>query len=222
MLFSKEVIHRITTGIILGAVSWFVYMKLPFYVVSAFILFVLGYILVVEWHRLFPEKKALFWLLTFAYLIPAFIFLVLMNNHPIDRNFLFVLIILISTFDTGAYVIGSMFGKHKIAPAVSPGKSWEGFVGGYLCAVGGFAFLLWNNGTQLEWGHILGFTLLVCFLGTMGDLFESWLKRRAQIKDSGTALPGHGGFLDRFDALILTVLFLYCFKDSFIKIFQIT
>jgi phosphatidate cytidylyltransferase len=222
MLLNKEVIHRIVTGIILGAVSWFVYMQLPYYVVSTLLLFVLYYILIVEWRRLFPQRTPLFWLLTFLYLIPAFIFMILMNNHPIDRNFLFILIILISTFDTGAYVLGSMFGRHKIAASVSPGKSWEGFIGGYLCAAGGFAFLLWNNATPLEWGLILGFTLLVCCLGTMGDFFESWLKRRVQLKDSGTALPGHGGFLDRFDAIMFTVLCLYFFKDMLIKIFHVT
>ncbi|GMU19837.1 MAG: hypothetical protein AMXMBFR12_10280 [Candidatus Babeliales bacterium] len=65
------------------------------------------------------------------------------------------------------------------------------------------------------------FTLLVCILSLIGDLFESWLKRRAGIKDSGTMLPGHGGFLDRFDGILFTVIFFYIFKDYLVKLFEL-
>src|SRR4051812_13408276 len=101
--------------------------------------------------------------------------------------------------DTAAYVFGRTFGRHKLAPDISPGKTWEG-VAGALAAVTVYALIL--AGTT---GRGSGF-LVATFLGMtvfsiVGDLFESWLKRSAGVKDSGAILPGHGGILDRIDAL---------------------
>jgi phosphatidate cytidylyltransferase len=101
--------------------------------------------------------------------------------------------------DTAAYVFGRTFGRHKLAPDISPGKTWEG-VAGALAAVTVYALIL--AGTT---GRSSGF-LVATFLGMtvfsiLGDLFESWLKRSAGVKDSGAILPGHGGILDRIDAL---------------------
>lgn len=105
--------------------------------------------------------------------------------------------------DTAAYFAGRAFGRHKLAPAVSPGKTWEGVAG----AVAGVAVytlaLVLVMGERLPAGlpEMFGLTLFMCLLGIVGDLYESWMKRVAGVKDSGACLPGHGGLLDRVDAL---------------------
>ena len=113
--------------------------------------------------------------------------------------------------DTGAYLCGSLLGKHKLFPRVSPGKSWEGSIGGGILVIGG-AVLVWYltdqyqlnqlGLTAIEWAG-LGLTVVV--FGTWGDLVESLFKRTIGIKDSGNILPGHGGMLDRFDSSLLAI-----------------
>ena len=113
--------------------------------------------------------------------------------------------------DTGAYCCGSLLGKHKLFPRISPGKSWEGSVGGGVFVIAAAA-LIWHlseqNGindlqlTVLEW---IGLGLTVVVFGTWGDLVESLFKRTLGIKDSGNILPGHGGMLDRFDSSLLAI-----------------
>jgi phosphatidate cytidylyltransferase len=103
--------------------------------------------------------------------------------------------------DIGAYFAGRRFGRRKLAPAVSPGKSWEGALGGLACAL--FVSLAFAHALAVPWGApLLLFTVLVAVLSIFGDLFESVLKRTAGVKDSGGLLPGHGGVLDRLDALL--------------------
>ncbi|MBP3829739.1 MAG: phosphatidate cytidylyltransferase [Bacteroidaceae bacterium] len=106
--------------------------------------------------------------------------------------------------DTGAYCVGSLLGRHKLFPRVSPGKSWEGSIGGaVVClAVAMVAARYLPALTTLEWA---GFALIVVVFGTWGDLVESLLKRQMGIKDSGHILPGHGGMLDRFDSSLLAI-----------------
>ena len=130
--------------------------------------------------------------ITFDFLLPLSIFIFLWTN------------------DTGAYVCGSLFGKHKLFPRISPKKSWEGSIGGGILVlivagiIGDFAN---NSGTP----HVLsipawvGLGLVVIFFGTWGDLVESLLKRTLGVKDSGKILPGHGGMLDRFDSSLLAI-----------------
>ena len=121
--------------------------------------------------------------------------------------------------DTGAYLCGSLLGKHKLFPRISPGKSWEGSIGGGILVIA-VAVLVWYLTEQyqlnqlglsaLEWAG-LGFTVVI--FGTWGDLVESLFKRTLGIKDSGNILPGHGGMLDRFDSSLLAlpaaVVYLY-------------
>ena len=104
--------------------------------------------------------------------------------------------------DTAAIFVGKAFGKHKLAPAISPNKTWEGAIGNLLACVG----------AALALGAIFHYPMLLMvllgincgILGQAGDLFESWLKRKADVKDSGNILPGHGGLLDRLDSLMAT------------------
>jgi phosphatidate cytidylyltransferase len=108
--------------------------------------------------------------------------------------------------DTAAYFVGCKFGRRKLAPVISPGKSWEGVYGGLAC-VFVYAVLLslfspLASHAELSRPLIVVSALVIAMVSVVGDLFESWLKRQAGVKDSGTALPGHGGVLDRIDALV--------------------
>ena len=113
--------------------------------------------------------------------------------------------------DTGAYCCGSLFGKHKLFPRISPGKSWEGSVGGGVFVLAAAA-LVWYltdsydmNPTGMDMWEWMGLGLVVVVFGTWGDLVESLFKRTLGIKDSGNILPGHGGMLDRFDSSLLAI-----------------
>lgn len=108
--------------------------------------------------------------------------------------------------DTGAYFAGKSLGKHKLYEAISPNKTWEGSIGGFLLSlVVAYVFSLYFPALNtVEW---LGLGAIISIFGTMGDLVESFFKRALAIKDSGSILPGHGGFLDRFDGLLLSLPF---------------
>ena len=110
--------------------------------------------------------------------------------------------------DTGAYLVGRSLGKNKLFPSISPNKTWEGTIGGVSVNLGvAFALAHFFNGYSLPiW---IGASLIVSTIGSMGDLVESQFKRSFDIKDSGTLLPGHGGILDRFDAVLLASPFIY-------------
>lgn len=129
----------------------------------------------------------------YTYLIPLCVFVFLWIN------------------DTGAYCCGSLLGKHKLFPRVSPGKSWEGSIGGFIF-VAAAAVGIWYytetyglNTVQLSMGEWIGLGWTVALFGTWGDLVESLFKRTLGIKDSGIILPGHGGMLDRFDSSLLAI-----------------
>lgn len=138
--------------------------------------------------------------------------------------------------DSGAYCFGSMFGRHRLFPRVSPKKSWEGLIGGGVTALiasqvlASFFYIAAGDGTdsgtamadggfglanRLVWA---GFALVVVAFGTWGDLVESLLKRKMGVKDSGNILPGHGGMLDRFDSALMaipaSVVYIYTFNSS--------
>jgi phosphatidate cytidylyltransferase len=116
----------------------------------------------------------------------------------------FCLIFFVWAADTGAYFAGKNFGKHKLAPSISPGKTWEGWAGGAALTL----LVGWAAGyflPDIPLSHRLVAAGVVAVFGPLGDLAESMLKRSADVKDSGTFLPGHGGLLDRFDAFLLVL-----------------
>ncbi|GHT06900.1 phosphatidate cytidylyltransferase [Bacteroidia bacterium] len=126
-------------------------------------------------------------------------------------TFLLALFVFIWLNDTGAYIIGILFGKHHLIERISPKKSWEGFWGGlFFAGLSSLAFAYYVP--AIHWYIWLALALLVALFGVWGDLVESLIKRNLGIKDSGNALPGHGGFLDRFDSLLLAVyaVVFYC------------
>ena len=118
--------------------------------------------------------------------------------------------------DTGAYFVGSLVGKHKLFERISPGKTWEGSAGGALFALAtawGLSMLF----IQLTTMHWLILAIIVVISGTIGDLVESMLKRSLGIKDSGNILPGHGGMLDRFDAVLISAPFVFVYLALFCR-----
>jgi phosphatidate cytidylyltransferase len=116
--------------------------------------------------------------------------------------------------DTGAYFAGIRFGKTKLFERISPKKSWEGAIGGAVLGLI-FAYLLSGYFSSLEVWQWMCIGLIIVVCGDYGDLVESQLKRSIEIKDSGDALPGHGGFLDRFDGLLISAPFIVAFLEIF-------
>jgi phosphatidate cytidylyltransferase len=117
-------------------------------------------------------------------------------------------IIIVVATDVGAYASGLAFGKHKLAPTISPGKTWEGFAGSIVVAVVAGILLGWLMLGQPWWvGLVMG--VLLALVGTMGDLTESLIKRDLGVKDISTWLPGHGGFLDRLDSILPSAAVAY-------------
>ncbi len=126
-----------------------------------------------------------------------------------DNSRLFPILLIVSLWvnDTMAYIVGSMIGRTPFSK-ISPKKTWEGTIGGVLLAVVVVSFSAhYLVNTSLAMGIAVSLTAAVA--GTAGDLVESWLKRRAGVKDSGTMMPGHGGFLDRFDSMLLATPFVW-------------
>ena len=116
--------------------------------------------------------------------------------------------------DVGCYYAGTKFGKHKLAPVISPNKTIEGSIGGVVCAILGAIVI--GYFIQVEWYFSAIAGLICTIFAQIGDLCESMLKRDAGVKDSGNSLPGHGGFLDRTDSFIFTIPLMYYFCKHFI------
>lgn len=128
------------------------------------------------------------------------------NPYPVLGFF-----ILIWVYDTGAYLTGRTFGKHKLFERVSPKKTWEGLVGGAILSILIAVFIIARFIPELEawkWGIV---ALIVVVFGTLGDLIESMVKRNANVKDSGNIMPGHGGMMDRFDSALFAAPFFWLF-----------
>lgn len=135
-------------------------------------------------------------------LIPCWTSLNVLRSQTNGINAILFLFVLIWGADTYAYLIGRRWGRHKLCPLVSPGKSWEGLAAALLGTVGVVLVVLWALGIPRDiwWAVVLMAVVTVCF-SIIGDLFESMLKRQVGLKDSGRLLPGHGGLLDRIDSL---------------------
>ncbi len=126
-------------------------------------------------------------------------------------GFTFVIIVFTLTwcYDTGAYAFGRLFGRRKLFPSISPGKTVEGAIGGIFLSIAGILIARILLDTQLSALEAVLLAILASVIGQTGDLVESMLKRDAKIKDSSTTIPGHGGVLDRFDSLLFTAPLIY-------------
>ncbi len=125
-----------------------------------------------------------------------------------------LLISMVAIHDTGSYLAGKKWGKHKISPVISPGKTWEGFAGGIALTFAFSSFFFGQTNLATLFLKIFPLTIAVCTSALCGDLFESYLKRRAGLKDSGTLLPGHGGLLDRIDGIMFAAPVAFLFRKS--------
>lgn len=149
-------------------------------------------------------------------------FIALHAQTPYGPGYATLLVVTVALSDTGAYFAGVTFGKHKMAPKISPKKTWEGAAGGLAAAAAGaaalFALQPWAWFMCLpEWrlGFYVAAGVLLAIIAMIGDLFESMLKRSANVKDSGELLPGHGGALDRCDGFLFAAPALYYLLSLF-------
>jgi phosphatidate cytidylyltransferase len=132
-------------------------------------------------------------------------FLALLLRRPDGQWYVILTVLLTAASDISAYAVGYRLGRHKLAPAVSPGKTWEGVAGGLLGAMAVAAVAGPLVIDQLAVGHAVALGALVAVVGVLGDLSESSIKRSLGIKDFGRVLPGHGGMMDRVDAMLFTL-----------------
>jgi phosphatidate cytidylyltransferase len=176
---------------------------------QAILLLYLAYLMTVFIAELYGKRKQP--IRNWAYIIMGQVYIVLplsllclvgFRNEVYEPTLLLGLFISIWLNDTGAYLVGSRIGKHRLFPRISPKKSWEGFWGGICFAMIG-GFLLSRFSTALTTAEWIAFGAFVAVFSTWGDLTESLIKRTIEVKDSGTMLPGHGGMLDRFDSVLL-------------------
>jgi len=147
----------------------------------------------------------------FVYIPLSLSTIVFLRSRPEGSLWVYFLLFIIFAGDVGAFYVGTYFGRHKLAPGISPKKTMEGAAGGLLVnLVVGLLFKMFFL-SDLPFGMTAGFILIAGVAGQVGDLFESELKRVADIKDSGAILPGHGGMLDRIDALLFAAPVTYFF-----------
>jgi phosphatidate cytidylyltransferase len=208
----NETLKRALSGVVYVAIMWLgtSYSEATFSLLFA----VLGVISIYEMWKLRKGKTKV---LAFLYvLIPFFIIQLFgMTDHdypnsPFDPSHILFMFVLTWTFDTFAYLFGVRFGKTKIMPSVSPKKSWEGFVGGFIFTIIS-AYLTVSYLPSIELNHAIVISLFLPFTATLGDFIESHYKRQAGVKDSGDFIPGHGGMLDRMDAFMITIPVLYIY-----------
>lgn len=138
------------------------------------------------------------------YIVFPLILMIFLQTNKTANNFSYLLILLILIWlnDTFAYIIGSLVGKHKFCEKISPKKTWEGLLGGLIITLIAAIIINWYY-FKFDNIIVLVSVLIVCISATLGDLFESKIKREAEVKDSGKLIPGHGGILDRIDSLLI-------------------
>lgn len=208
-----NVMQRTVTGLSFGFGFWAVYLWLAPCYFTAMLAIIFVIVVLSEWKNFYSPKSIRFWLMLPLYPGLPFALLIYMSTVPAYRPLLLVLFVLAFAHDTGAYIVGNIFGRHKILPNISPKKTWEGFAGGTFSALVALLIIMHQKHWDVPFLLSLVFTILMCVLFLLGDLFESKLKREVGIKDSGSLLPGHGGLLDRFDGILFAVIL--CFLARF-------
>ncbi|HEX7412564.1 MAG TPA: phosphatidate cytidylyltransferase [Bacteroidia bacterium] len=203
--YTRATTALVFVALLLGCV-WYSY-----YSFVAFFLFV-ALIGLYEFYKLRLQIK-LNKLIGVAYVLIPCVLLVIMafdQQKTFQPQKVLGMIFFIWINDTGAYLVGSFIGKHKLYEKISPNKTWEGTIGGIALCIA-LSFVVANMFPQLAIIHWVAISVIVAVFGTLGDLVESMLKRMAGVKDSGTIMPGHGGVLDRFDSLFFATPFVFCY-----------
>lgn len=146
----------------------------------------------------------------------SFLLLICSYTGSYDFKMLVALFCILWANDSGAYLVGSSFGKHKLLERISPKKTWEGTIGGAVfAALVSVALFYWMEDVNCVRSILIG--LLTVVFGTLGDLTESMMKRQFNVKDTGNILPGHGGLLDRFDSLLFSAPVFYLYISIFLN-----
>ena len=162
--------------------------------------------------------KPLLGILGLLLLTSTWLAIVLIVHQPQGQWLLLLAVAVVALADIGGYVAGNLFGRHKLAPVVSPGKTWEGFFGGLFCQLLLIVMLMLFMPGTVSLSALVLLIIPVSLYSVLGDLFESMLKRHQGVKDSSQILPGHGGVLDRIDGLMAALplfILLYLLLSPF-------
>ncbi|MBT7895508.1 MAG: phosphatidate cytidylyltransferase [Flavobacteriales bacterium] len=208
-MISNNIIKRGSYGLLFMILMWFC---TSFSNISFHILYIVIFVICIkEMFHITKDKNRI--LGSIYVLIPMIIIHLFDYNNGYNNSLLLFIYILTWTFDTFAYIIGIKIGKHKIFPSISPNKSWEGFFGGWsFTIIACFVTIEFTELTTiLKNINLYLIAIIIPFTATLGDFIESYFKRQAGVKDSGTFIPGHGGMLDRIDALMITIPVIYIY-----------
>lgn len=209
-LGKRQINHFLAASLIFGIIAYSGDWKLPalvWYAVLAFWLIVMPLWLKNKWKLNGGwQAYAVGWML----MLPFWYALVDLRPDTDSATSLLAVMGLVWVADIFAYFSGKAFGKHKMVPTISPGKSWEGAMGGMICVAVYMTWIWYADWLAFDtgWLNVMVIGLVLTVVSICGDLLESWLKRAAGIKDSSNLLPGHGGVFDRVDSL-LAVLSVY-------------
>lgn len=207
------------SGLIIFSLSYFIERQDISYRYYFLIFPLISCVYMIKLYKKFERKPFTNIAFTFLGIFYVAVPFALLNIAAFEHGFynfqiIFGCLFILWATDTGAYFAGTYFGKSKLFERISPKKSWEGALGGAALAFV-FAFVIARYFDTLEFWQWMGITSIIIVGGVYGDLVESLLKRSIEIKDSGTALPGHGGFLDRFDGLLISAPFIVAFLEIF-------
>ena len=138
-------------------------------------------------------------------------FALLLNDLQGGRDWIYSIIVVVAATDVASYIFGSLFGKHKLVPKISPSKTWEGGIAGLTFAIVASVIVYYLLDLPANLGLSIVFGVVIYFSALLGDLLESSLKRLVGVKDSGSLIPGHGGILDRMDSILISLFVGYFF-----------
>ena len=195
---------ELSTRTFFGLIFVFLMLGFTYFSETSFhILFII--LLLVSIYEIIKMKKNIFSLI-------LLVTLPLLLVHDFNRNLVLLIFIFTCIYDSFAYLIGVRFGKNKLAPSISPKKSWEGFIGGSIFMLSIFYIFDARNFLSINsFEHVYFLFFMLPITATLGDLAISFFKRKANVKDTGRLIPGHGGILDRIDALLFTIPIFYFF-----------
>lgn len=204
----SEAVKRFVTGVLLAIAGYLIIIRASNFVFIAVALIALA-ISIKEFVQFFHHKLIAFGL---SLIYPTMPVLLIIWLKFVSSRLTLYSFFIVSAHDFGSYVFGKLFGKNLICKMISEGKTWQGFAGGVLVTVF-FNYLIFKK-SCISFGFLIIVSVLISIMSLLGDMFESCLKRIASVKDSGNILPGHGGILDRLDAILFAVFVIFIYRDD--------